>query len=130
RDHLQVRLPHIRTDVLELGAALLAKPTEETQQGLQLALLAYPQQPLAVAVDLVDQGQILVPLLPGDFVNPNGAYTAKVPVLTSPLHSHLHRAKDTLPRGAEHLGGLFPTQTLRPTGQEPTHGLCQGPFAQ
>jgi hypothetical protein len=50
-------------------AALGAKPSEEPQQRLDLAILANPEQAFAVAIDLVNQGQVAVAALPGDLID-------------------------------------------------------------
>ena len=71
-DHFQVRLPHVRAHVLQRRAALSAKPAEKAQQRLDLALVADPQQTLAVRVDLLHQRQVLMPSLPGNLVDPDG----------------------------------------------------------
>lgn len=71
-DDFQVRPPHVTADKLQRLAAFLTKPTEELQQCFDRTFLTDPQQPFAVSIDLVDQGQIPVAALPGDFVYTNG----------------------------------------------------------
>jgi hypothetical protein len=46
--------------MLQFSAALGAEPAKVNQKNIHLIVLAYPHQPLAVAINLLDQGQILV----------------------------------------------------------------------
>ena len=70
-NNLQVRLPHITADKLQRLTPVLAEPAEEPQQGLGCALLTDPQQPLAVAIDLLYQRQVPMAALPGNLINTN-----------------------------------------------------------
>ena len=74
-NHLQVRLPHVTADIIQPPGSFLAKPAKETQQGLDLPLLANPQQAPAACIDLIDQRQVLVAPLPLNLVNTNGFNT-------------------------------------------------------
>ena len=71
-NHLKIRPPHIAADVSQLGCPLFTEPAEESQQGLYLPLLSNPEQSLAVCIDLIDQGQVLVTNLPLDLIDTNG----------------------------------------------------------
>ncbi len=122
---LQVRPPHIATDVLQCLAAFRAEPPEEPQERADGALLPHPQQSFARGVNLVDQRQILMPPLPLDLIDADGADTRQIHVRPSPGHGHLHRPKDVVPTGVEGLGHLLPTQPLGPPRQKPGIGRGQ-----
>ena len=72
-DHVQVRLPHIRTDELDLRSKLVADNGEEALEGFDGAFLADPEQAGEPLVDLVDQGQVLMAFGVLDFVYTDGA---------------------------------------------------------
>ena len=61
-DDAQVRFPHIGADKLDLLGQILSDQGEELLEARHRALLADPQQAGALALDLVDQGEILVAL--------------------------------------------------------------------
>ena len=118
-DHLQVRVPHVRADEAESGAALGAEPAEEPEQRLRLAILPDPEQPAQAGVDLVDDGEELVALVPQHFIHPDGGHVVQRTVRQSPRDGHLDGAEHALPGGVERVGNLGPTQALRPAGQKP-----------
>ena len=53
------------------------------------AILAHPEQPSYALIDLVDDGQETVAVVPQHFVDADGANPVQVPVLQTPVHSHL-----------------------------------------
>jgi hypothetical protein len=55
RNHLQVRLPQIATDETQPRRTLLAEAAKEAQQGFYRPVFPYPQQSLAVPVNLESQ---------------------------------------------------------------------------
>lgn len=57
---------------------LLAKLAKEAEQGLERSVLAHPQEPLAMSVDLVDNRQVLVPSLPEDLVDADRGHARQV----------------------------------------------------
>jgi hypothetical protein len=52
---IEVGLPHVRTDKADARAELGAENLEEEVEGFLCAVVADPQKPLAVVVDLIDQ---------------------------------------------------------------------------
>jgi hypothetical protein len=72
-DYIQVRLPHVRADKLDLGSELLSDDGEETLEGFDGAFLADPKKAGEPLVDLVDQGQVFVAFGVLDFIHTNGA---------------------------------------------------------
>ena len=110
----QVGLPHICADVLQLLAQVSSQPPEEPKQGSRPPILTNPQQTLAVVIDLVNQRQVLVPLFPGDFIDPNGSDIAKILIQPAPLNSHFHRPKNAFPGCVKSLCSFFPGKPLCP----------------
>src|SRR6266404_847646 len=128
-DHVQVRLPHIRTDELDQTTALRAEPQKELSQARFLTVLADEQQTHHALIDLIDQGQKLA-LLPVDLIDPQRRDSAQVHARPTPVDGHFHRAKHTLPAGFESPRDLLPAQQLGPTGQKPGEALRQRTLAQ
>ena len=125
RNDLQVWPPHVTTDILQRLAMLRAEPPEESQERSDGSLLPDPQQSLARGVNLVDQGQVLMPPLPLDLIDADGADTSKIHVRPSPGHGHVHRPKNVVPTDVESLGDLLPAQPLGPPRQKPGIGRGQ-----
>ena len=125
---LEVRLPHVAAHEAECLRVRLAEPTEEPEQRLHAALRTDPQQSLPSRVDLVDQGQVPMAVLPLDLVDADRFDAVQVHVGAAPLHGHRDRAKDVIPRRVERPRDLAPTQALRPTSQEPRIGGRQRVF--
>jgi len=74
----QVRFPRIRADVLQPLATLGTTSTKVLQWHPGLTLLPNPQQLFTVAVDLIDEGQVIVAPLPDDFVDPNNPHATNI----------------------------------------------------
>lgn len=107
-DHLQVGLPHVRTDEGDLRAQRGADLGEESLEALDRALLADPQQTLTPRVELVDQGQVPVAAPVLDLVHADRRQGVEAALLQPPLHHELHGVEDFLPGGAKAAGGLLP----------------------
>ncbi len=78
---------------------------------------------------LVDQREVVVPALPGDLVDADGAHPVEAHVGSTPCDSHFHGTKHAVPRTAEHLGHFLPAQAPRPAGEKPGIGVGQLMFA-
>jgi hypothetical protein len=81
-DDLEVGLLHVRAHKAQGRTALAAKPPEEAQQGLDPALLADPQQSLAIRIDLIHQGQVAMPPSPSNLVDAERLNPRQVDVRT------------------------------------------------
>jgi len=68
-DHVQVGLPHVRADELNLRGELGADHGKESREGFDGAFSADPQQASEALVDLVDQSQVFVALGILDFID-------------------------------------------------------------
>lgn len=89
-NHLEVGSPHVTADELNGGSAFPSEPAEEAHQGLDLPLLSNSQEPFAVGIDLVGQGQVLVAPLPLDLVDADGLDALLGPS-TRPYRLSTHR---------------------------------------
>jgi hypothetical protein len=107
-DDPQVRLPHIRADEFDALGQRLADESEELLETLDGAILTDPQQPCAALLDLIDQGQILVPFGVLDLVDADGLDRPQIAMLQPPLDYILHRLADFVPGAAERHGGFLP----------------------
>ena len=113
-DDLEVGFPHIAADEAQLSRPLFAEHPEEAQQSSDSPVLSYPQQALAFAVDLVDDGKILVTSLPENLIDSDGKHVRQIPVFQAPLDHPFHGSEDLLPSRAEGNGGFFPRKPLGP----------------
>lgn len=128
-DDPQVRLPHVRADEFDTFGQRLADEGEELLETLDSTVLADPQQSRAILLDLVDQGQILVPLGVLDLIDADRLDGAQIAMLQPPLHHILDRLADFVPSAAERHGGFLPRQLTGPVGQKQHVGLGQLMFA-
>src|ERR1019366_4815971 len=124
-DHLQVGLPHIRADELDLRSELLSDDGEETLEGFDGAFLADPEQAGGPLVDLVDQGQVLVAFGVLDFVYTDGADRLQGAMLQAPADHILDGIAHFIPRSVERFGGFLPGELPRPAGQKQHIGSGQ-----
>jgi hypothetical protein len=115
----QIGFPHIAADKTESCGTFFAEFLEEPPQGFLGPFLSDPQEAFATGVDLIDQGQIFMSFLPGDFVNAEGQHVFQVAMRQPPCHGHLDRAEYIFPRGLEGNSGLLPGKPFGPLGQKP-----------
>src|SRR3990172_12107845 len=96
-DELQVGLPHIRADELDLLTEFFADESKNLREALLGALLADPQQPLATGFDLIDERQILMAAAILELVHADSTDLIEATVLQAPLHDILDGVEDLLP---------------------------------
>src|SRR5882757_5502404 len=113
-DDLQIWLPHIRTHVLDKVGSTVSEHVEELRKGLACPLLSDPKQTHASLVDLIDQSQIIVVLLPLYLVDANGSNSIQAPVLQAPINNVLDRIEHLLPGCLKAFGDICPRQYLCP----------------
>jgi len=128
-DDLEVGLPHVGADGLDLGAPVLAEVVKEAQEGFDSASIDDAEQASLAFIDLVDEGHVVVAFAVGDFVDSEGLDALEIPVFEAESDDPGDRAKDDVPRGVKALGHLFPTQKAGPASQEMAHGVAAGVFA-
>ena len=125
RQHLQVGLPHVAANELQLCAALFAELSEESQQSPDGAFFADPQEALASGVDLVDKGQVAVASMPLDLIDTDRFDTVEISVIQAPLDDIVNSSEDGLPTGTESLGDIGPSEQACPLREEQGVGSCQ-----
>ncbi len=89
-------------------------------------MLSNPQPAAAALVDLVDEGQVLVALVPGDLVDAEGHDVGAVDAGATPDDGHGDGASDTILGDAADRGGLLQEEVLGPAGEGPAEGLAAG----
>jgi hypothetical protein len=86
RDHGEECLPHVARDELDGLRARFAEHVKEGVERLLRSITTDPQQTTTTLVDLVDDRQILVVLLPCELVDVDGSDIVKAAVLEAPLN--------------------------------------------
>src|SRR5271165_596949 len=124
-DHIQVGLPHIGADELDLRRELLTDDGEETLKGFDGTFLADPEQAGEPLVDLVDQGQVLMAFGVLDFIHPDGADRLQSAMLQTPADDILDGVADLVPRSVERFGGFLPGELTGPAGEKQHIGSGQ-----
>src|SRR5713226_6178066 len=124
-DHVQVRLPHVRANKLDLGSELLSDDGEETLEGFEGAFLANPKQAGEPLVDLVDQGQVFVAFGVLDFIHTNGADRFQCAMFQAPADHILDSVAHLIPGSVERLRRFLPGELARPAGQKQHIGSGQ-----
>jgi len=117
-NHVEVRLPHVGAKELDLRGQLCSNEGEEALEAFHRPLSADPEESRHALVNLVDQGEVLVPLGVLNFVDANGADRAELAMLQAPAHHVLDRIADLFPGGMKGLGRFFPGEFSRPSGQK------------
>ena len=115
-DERQVRFPHVRADEADLGNDLLAHGSKEALEGLDGPFLSHPEQSGDADIDLVDQGEVLVPFGVLDFVNADAIDLAERPMLQAPGDDVLDRIEHLVPGSAKAVCGFLRRKAPRPTG--------------
>src|SRR5690606_21466076 len=116
------RLPHVADYELKFRGVLRTEPVEERAERLGGPIASNPEQSSATLVQLIDQGEVLVPLLPRQLVDADCGDSVEVSVGFAPLDGEPHRSKDGSPARAEATRRLGPAQHLGPRRQEPREG--------
>ena len=86
---------------------LVADLGEEPLEALGGALLADPQQPRALRLDLVDRCWVLVPPFILDLIDANGLQGLEGTMLQSPQHDVLHRLAHLSPSSTSDLAEVL-----------------------
>jgi len=117
-DQLQIGFPHVGTDEYDFGNYVLSHCGEESLEGFDGSLFAYPEKAGNAQIDLVDQGEVFVPFGVLDFVDSDGVNLTEHPVFQAPSDHVLHRVEDLVPGSAKRLGRFLPGKAARPAGQK------------
>src|ERR1017187_3129551 len=128
-DELQIGFPHVGADEYDLGNYVFAHSGEESLEGFDGSLFAYPEKAGNAQIDLVDQGEVFVTFGVLDFVDSDGVNLAEHPVLQAPGDHVLNRVEDLVPGSAKRLGRFLPGQPACPAGQKQHVGFGESTFA-
>src|SRR6266849_1921115 len=107
-DQLQIGFPHVGTDEHDFGNYVLAHSGEESLEGFDGSLFAYPEKAGNAQIDLIDQGEVFVPFGILDFIDADGVDLAERPVFQTPSDDMLDRVENLVPGCAKGLRRLFP----------------------
>jgi len=107
-DQLQIGFPHVGTDEYDFGNYVVAHSGEESLEGFDGSLFAYPKKAGNAQINLVDQGELFVPFGVLDFIDANGVDLAERPVFQTPGYDMFYRVEDLVPGGAKGLRRFFP----------------------
>gem|GEM_PF-5374635 len=101
-----------------------AEDLEEKMESVFGAVVADPQQTLAMPADLIDQRPEFVLLAYVDLVHAYGLDSGKIAVLDSIFHDPLHGSIHVGPSHAEASGDLGPREQTCPLGKEKTENIA------
>ena len=71
-DYLQVALPHIAANKLQLLCAILTQKSEEPKQSFGGPVWSDPEKSLTTFVDLINKSLVFMTSVPLNFIDPNG----------------------------------------------------------
>src|SRR3984893_18347517 len=112
-DQLQIGFPHVGADEYDFGNYVLAHSGEESLEGFDGSLFAYPEKAGNAQIDLVDQSEVFVTFGVLDFVDSDGVNLAEPPVFQAPSDHVLNRVEELVPGSAKRLGRFLPGQSAR-----------------
>jgi hypothetical protein len=124
RSAVEIGLPHVGAQEADAGTELFAKNLKEVVDGGLGAVIADPKQPLAVAVDLIDQSPELVLLADMDLIDPQSRDPGEIAVLNAEVHDPFDGRIDIGPGSTETGGHLGPGKQARPFGQKKTEDIA------
>src|SRR5215469_16709335 len=93
-DDLQIRLPHVGADEYDFRSQLVADDREEALEGFDRAFPAHPEEARDAEIDLVNQGQILVPFGILNFIDADCVDLAEYSMLQPESNDVLHGVED------------------------------------
>src|SRR3974390_2787398 len=132
RHHLEIGLPHVTADVTQTAHQRRAQHLQPGPQGGLGSPTSHPQEPPAMAINLIDDRQETVgslALAPMDFVNANRSNSLQHAMGQSPLHEPFHRVINGSPTGWKGPSRLSPGKSPRPAGQKSHHRGGHRPLA-
>ena len=121
---VEVGFPHVGAKEADAATEILAKDLEEEIEGGFGAVVADPEQSLAVVVDLVNQRPEFVLLANMDFIDPESLDSGEIAVLDAVIYDPFDRTIHISPTGTEAPGDLRPRQETSPLGQEEAEHLA------
>ena len=103
----------------DAGSNVVGENVEEALQAFLGPVPGNPQQPLHAVIDLIDQRQIVVAMLPLNLVHTDGLNVLQILMCYSPENRVFYGAKYVFPGRGERIRHLLPGEPLGPAGQEP-----------
>ncbi len=128
-DDVEIGLPHVGADDLDLRATFRTQGCEKTGERCGVAIFDDTEEATAAAVDLIDEGHIFVAFAVSDLIDPDGGDALQLPVPEAEIDDPFHRAADVVPAGVETGGGFLPAQAPSPGGEEMAVGVAAGMLA-
>src|ERR1051326_6424507 len=93
-NQLQIGFPHVGADEYDFGDYVLAHSGEESLEGFDGSLFAYPKKAGNAQINLVDQGKVFVPFGVLNFIDADSVDLSEGSVFQPPGDDMLDRAKD------------------------------------
>src|SRR5258708_7947175 len=129
-DRGQIRRPHVRTDIADAGAHPISQGVEALEQGLLRAVIADPQQPDQVLIDLINQSPEHSAHAHADFVDPDSLDVLQDSIFEPVLDHPLDRGVNVGPGHPEAQGNFLPGKLAAPTSQEQSEAIAHTMLAR
>ena len=124
-EHLQVGLPQVGANQLDLRREFFPHKGEEAVEGFDGALATDPEQTRQMRIDLVNQGQIFVTFGVWHLIHAHGTQGSQRAMLQAKSDHVCDGGANLFPGSMEGFGRLLPGKLACPTGQEKHIGLAQ-----
>jgi len=79
-DHLQIALPHVAANKLQVLGTILAQKPEESEQSFGSSVWSDPEKSLTTFIDLINNSLVFVTSVPLHLIDPNGLNAVKASV--------------------------------------------------
>ncbi len=120
RDDFQVRIPHVAANEPELGGPFFSEHAKEPEKGLDLSFRPAPEKPPEAYIELIDHGEVLVPLEYGNLVDSNLGHALERAVFQAIVDDHFDGPENASPACFEDSRDLVPRQA---SGQKDLVGV-------
>ena len=97
RDDFQVRIPHVAANEPELGGPFFSEHAKEPEKGLDLSFRPAPEKPPEAYIELIDHGEVLVPLEYGNLVDSNLGHALEGAVCHTIVDNHFDGPENASP---------------------------------
>ena len=108
RDNFQVRAPHVAANEAKLGGTLFSEHAEEPEKSLDLSFRPAPKKPPEPGIELIDQGEVLVPFEYGDLIDSDLGHALEGAVRQAIVDDHFDGPKNAPPACFEDSRDLVP----------------------
>src|SRR5579862_2658460 len=124
-DDCKIRRPHVGADKADAGTDRIAQVVEAGQQRLASPVMADPQQPHQVRIDLVDQYPEHPADSHADLIDPDGLDVLQGPMLEPVIDHPLNGGVDIGPGNLKARGDFIPGELAGPMSQEQSEAVTQ-----